>query len=223
MHGLIAAVRRLRRSDDGFTLPELVITVAIVGIIVAGLAGVVMSYLKHTVDTQARLTESHDVQFAAAYWQRDVASIGVRSDTYDKPTHSFPLQQSVSTSGTLADCTLPAGTPIVTLAWSDYDSLDSSAAPAKVTVTYLTVPDGSVFKLFRVRCSGGAVDSAIEVAHSLRAVPVVGCTKPNGDAGCESAGAGVPAIVTLPLEIRDPEGRGVTSYTATLIGERRQT
>ena len=62
---------------------ELVVTVVILGIIVVPLTGVVLAYLRNTVDTEARLTESHDVQFAAAYWQRDVASIGVRSSTYD--------------------------------------------------------------------------------------------------------------------------------------------
>ncbi len=218
---MIAAARRRARSDDGFTLPELVMTVAIVGIIVAGLAGAVMSYLKHTVDTQARLTESHDVQFAAAYWQRDVASIGARSNTYDEPNHTFHYEQSVSSSGSLAGCSLPASmNPIVTLAWSDYDSLDSTAAPKKVTVTYLTEPDGSVHKLFRVRCTGATVDSTVEVAHNLRMLPTVTCS--GGVSGCNDA-TGVPTVVTLSLEILDPEGHGTASYDATLIGERRQT
>ena len=94
-------LRRRLSPDDGFTLVELVVTVGILGIIVVPLTGVVLAYLRNTVDTEARLTESHDVQFAAAYWQRDVASIGVRSNTYDTASHSFPLAQSV---GACAPC-----------------------------------------------------------------------------------------------------------------------
>ena len=53
-----ARLRALRRREDGFTLPELVITVTIIGIIAAGLTGVVISFLTTTTATQSRLTES---------------------------------------------------------------------------------------------------------------------------------------------------------------------
>src|SRR5262245_47100134 len=138
--------RERLNGDDGFTLIELVMTVAILGIIAVALTGIVISYLRTTVDTQARLTESHDVQFAAAYWQRDVASIGVRSTTFDSDpnVHSFALQQSVG----LPACTLPAGaTEVVTLGWSDYASLGSTDAPTLIKVTYASRPTGSSFEL----------------------------------------------------------------------------
>ena len=64
-------LRRRLGTDDGLTLVELVVTIGIVGMIVVPLSGVVLAYLRNTVETQQRLTESHDVQFAAAYWQRD--------------------------------------------------------------------------------------------------------------------------------------------------------
>ena len=65
MRRLIAHLRA-RGSDDGVTLIELVVCVAIVGVIVVSLTGVVMAYLQTSVSTAARMTESHDVQFAAA-------------------------------------------------------------------------------------------------------------------------------------------------------------
>lgn len=212
---LIEAVRiRWRqRNDGGFTLVELIATVIIMATISAGVVGIVISYLKFTVDTQSRLTESQDVQLAAAYWQRDVASIGVR--TYDAGTKTFPLAQSVDVTPA---CALPSGTRVVTLAWSTFDTLDSTAVGPTVTVSYVAQPDGPAFELLRVRCTGTTVNSTTEVAHSLNAVPTRSC-----DITCTGAGANVPAVVDLSLSVLDPEGNGISAYTATLTGERRQT
>lgn len=201
------------RDDSGFTLMELMMTIAIVGFVIAGLTGIVISYFKTTVDTQARLTESHDVQFVAAYWQRDVASIGVR--TFDAGTKTFPLQQSVDVTPA---CALPSGTVVATLAWSEYTSLDSTATPGLVTVSYVAQADGGGYDLVRRRCSGATIDSTTEVAHSLNALPTKTC-----DVACTGAGANVPSVVNLNLSVLDPDGNGTTAYTATLAGERRQS
>ena len=214
-------IRGWVRADDGFTLVEMVMTVAIMGIVSVALTGVVLSYLRNTVDTEARLTESHDVQFAAAYWQRDVASIGVRSSTYDSsPTvHSFPLEQSVG----LPACALPAGAaPVVTLGWSEYASLGSTDPPTLVKVTYAARPAGAVYQLIRVRC--GSQPSTEQLANSLTAVPAATCLDAaQASIACTGAGANVPALVKLALTVHDSSGHNLTAYQATLSGERRQT
>ena len=115
------------------------------------LTGVVLAYLRNTVDTQARLTESHDVQFAAAYWQRDVASIGVRSsDLRQLASHSFPLLQSVDLC---RRCAVPrrrergrhAGVERVRVA-------DSTDPPRRSRSPTPRGPAGGVYELLRVRC-----------------------------------------------------------------------
>lgn len=218
---------RLRpAADDGFTLIELVVTVAIVGIIVVSLTGVVTSYLKTTVSTAARLTESHDVQFAAAYWQHDVAGIGVRSSVYDSSdtVHSFALRQSVDVAPA---CSLPSGAGYatsVTLAWSSYTSLDSSTPPTTITVSYVAEPTGvgASYRLVRVRCTGSTVDSTITVADHLTGQPTVACTG-GGVAGCSDGSGAVPTAITMTLTSTDPDNHDGSTYVATLLGERRET
>ncbi len=81
------------RDDNGFTLIEMVMTVAIMGIISATLFGVMFQYLKTTGDTGARLNESTDQQFISTYWQNDVSSLGRRSLAL--ATATFSTDQSV--------------------------------------------------------------------------------------------------------------------------------
>jgi prepilin-type N-terminal cleavage/methylation domain-containing protein len=212
-------LRRLRRLDatGGFTLIELVVTVAIVGIVVAALAGIVLSYLRTTVETQARLTESHDVQFAAAYWQRDVASIGVRDTTYDAApsVHSYALKRSVNVTPSCST----GGTPRVTLAWSEYDVADPDH-PQTVTVSYVPIPSAGVYRLDRVRCTGAHVDSTVTVARNLTEEPTIDCPHL---ASCTGTGPDVPTVVTMRLTSTDPDNNDGSTYTATLTGERRQS
>jgi prepilin-type N-terminal cleavage/methylation domain-containing protein len=217
-----ASLRRLRDEETGFTLIEMVMTVGILGIIVSALTGVVLSYFRVTVDTEVRLTENHDVQLAAAYWQRDVASIGVRSNVYDTASHSFALQRSVDVAGCPLTGASAGATPVVTLAWSEYTSLDSSAAPGKVGVTYAYRAGA----LYRVRCdlATSAVSSTLKLADNLSAAPVASCFDPaRTSTACTGTGGNVPAFVDLRLQVLDASGHDDTIYDRTLSGERRQS
>lgn len=208
------------KDEGGFTLIELLATVVIMGIIGVGITGVVISYLRNTVDTQARMTESQDLQFVTAYWQRDVSSVGVRSDVYDEneSVHSFPLKQSVN----IPPCAVPSGsTPLITLGWSEYDDLDSDVAPTDVKVTYATRPNGgSRFDLVRIRCV--TEPSEFVVADNLTEIPIITC-EGGGVADCFDASGAVPSVVRMELRILDPEGDGTSAYIETISGERRQT
>src|SRR4051794_14957579 len=197
-------IRARLRNDSGFTLIELLISIVILGIIAVPLSNVVIGYLLNSTTTSARLSESHDEQIANAYWQQDVASIGVRGD-YDPAAGTFPLMQSV---GITFPCTLPAGsTTVTTLAWNQYDS---SGTPTQISVAYVTKPAGAVgqLQLLRVSCTGntpGTVpDSTATVAHYLNAVPTI-----------SSAGdPNIPTSMSMQLSVQNLTDKG-QPYTVT--------
>jgi len=217
------------RDDSGFTLVELLISIVILGIIAGPLAGVVLSYLKNTGATSARMSESHDAQMAAAYFAQDVQALGVR-DYSDAATFDHPLLQSVeagvAATGGAYPCG-PAGTPnaVVRLAWDDWAGVPvgSGGAPTRVRVAYI-VENGT--ELHRVVCRGSAaVVSDVVVARDL-VIPfaTVACTDGGGAAAaCTGGGTAVPGTVSLALTIHDPQSASGTSYSVTLTGQRRQS
>lgn len=213
-------------NDDGFTLVELIIAVVIIGVISVPLTGVILSYLKNSDATTARLLESHDAQIASAYWAQDVASVGVHS-----PASPYPLTQSVETSVVSSSSLFPCGTtwttpttaPIVTLAWDDFSG--AGASVVKDLVAYVVRTDTGETQLHRLRCNGSATAvSDTTVAHNLdpSTPPTVGCFGQSGNSTACSAAPLVPETITLTLTLKNAGNRGA-AYIVPLTGQRRQS
>lgn len=237
------SLRRRASRSDGFTLIELILTVGIMMVIIVALTGVLLAYFKNTKATSARLTESSSVEFVAAYWQRDVSSIGVRGTTYDQSTHSFPVKPSVSVStpatvtlsdgsqqtlasgsaGACGTAVAAAGTNVVTLSWNEYAST-APTAPNLVTVTYALSASGQT--LTRIRChyvastSSWVADSSTTLSSHITGTPIVSC-----DSASCSGVSGLPNLITLKISVFDSiNGQsGPQQYGVLLTGERRQS
>jgi prepilin-type N-terminal cleavage/methylation domain-containing protein len=205
----------VKRSEAGFTLIEMLVAIVIMGVVSIPLGNAMISYLRNTATTGARIGESHDAQISSAYWAQDIASIGVR-DGYDSIAKTFPLQQSVNTS---YPCVLPTGSStLVVLAW---DQTDAAGAVSPVRVAYVTRAGGT--ELYRQQCTGSTPDAGAVLAHELDpATPPVLVCDGSGGSTCTGSDGAVPARISLTLRIKDPSGKG-QPYSVVLSGQRRQS
>jgi prepilin-type N-terminal cleavage/methylation domain-containing protein len=206
---------RLRHgvADAGFTLIELLITISVLGIITVPIGNMVIDYFRNSAQASQRISASHDVQIANAYWQQDVASIGIRSSTYDTTNNTFPTVQSVNNP---FPCSVPVGvaSPLIVLGWNQYDT---SGNATTINVAYATASSGT--QLVRLHCTGTTLDSNVNLVDDLSATPT--CDFGTGSyVGCGSNTA-TPASVSMKLTISDPAASG--SYQVSLTGQRRQT
>lgn len=205
--------RAIRRDDAGFTLIELMVTIAIMGIIMLPLGNLVIEYFQNTVSTQARAAESHDEQIAAAYFGGDVVSLGQRnSDGTTKQSVWYP-----TTSGAPIACGSGI-TPFLALAWGEYSSAGVLSTSEVVYGTQTATDAGrSELQLVRLRCANSSstpVSTAI-LAHNLTATPTVAC-----DVTCTNASP-LPSVISMTLSLRAAGDN--TPYSVTLSGQRRQT
>ena len=141
---------RAARRDDGFTLPELLITTVIMGVIIASI-GAAMAVALRTQEQPARkLGPSNDANLLASYFTADVQSA---SSSDLSPT---------APSG--CDYVIPVGsTNVVALSWID----NAPATPLGGAVAYHV--NTTQRTLTRVSCVPNQVPSLSVVARNVTA------------------------------------------------------
>lgn len=210
---------RRARQEEGFTLVELVLTVAILGIIATVLVGVVFEYLKVSGSTRARLAESTDQQFISTYWQNDVSSLGRRTYAAGVPP-TVPTSQSVfvGTAGP-GGCGASVGSVVVAFAWVEFAVNVANPANAwnatAQEAAYVRTGSAPPYLLKRVRCHGGTAGTPLTVAHNLTGVLDVTC-----DTAC--GGSTPPNRVSMQFNVKDPSVPTSVGYTTTVTADRRQ-
>ena len=194
---------KLLKSEEGFTLVELMISVVILGIIVGAMSAAIIVGLKTSDGTTNRLAESHDAQDVAAFFVTDVQSA---------VTVTYKAMDTVSTVP--AGCS-PASSPLLVFSWTD------PSAGAEM-VSYYSATSGSEAQLVRQQCVGGS-SSTVVVAHLLdSSTPQVACAPPTTPTSCTNPGLVSPAPRTVSLTL-SAVGSDGTTYSYTLQGSRRTT
>lgn len=210
--------------DAGFTLIEMIVTVAILGVISAALFGIVMQYLKTTNDTRARLSESTDQQFISTYWQTDVSSLGLRDYTPTNTADPVPTKQSVFVgSAGPTGCGTSVGSVVVAFAWNGYPiTADPDAAWNATTeeVAYVTVARGTRYVLKRVQCANGVEQTPQTLAHNI-VISAADPLKVTCDTSCTAAT--LPNRVSMEFTVRDRDKPDSIGYKTTVSADRRQS
>jgi prepilin-type N-terminal cleavage/methylation domain-containing protein len=140
-----------RNRDGGFTLIELLITVAIMGVITVPLANFVIAYFANLTQTQARLSASHDVQIAAAYFSQDVQE----------------MNQLVTPTG--SSCGSARGTTVLLMTTDDWTVANNTGTDNVHNIAYVAVAG----TLHRIYCaSGSTISSDATIVHNYASASV---------------------------------------------------
>ena len=172
-----------RDRSAGFTIVELIVAVAIFGIVGSVLSGVIMMGFNSYSYTTTRLNESNDRQFLATWFTRDIQS-------------ATTLALSGGTCGTAA------GATVLRLTWSESDASATPVVTAR-EVTYRLLAGTAPAKgsLSRVLCANGSVVTTTVVGSWVDSgAPAVSATCLTAalaaDATCPATSVGARITVT---------------------------
>ena len=139
-------------GDDGFTLVELLMVIAMTGIIITAIASALTVGLRTTDQTGLRLSDTADTQLLSSYLPQDVHNAG--SGASDVST----------ASSSSAGCTGLSGANVLALRWTDAESGSGFG------VTYRTDLVDGENRLLRFACESGSTRSTV-IARSLASPP----------------------------------------------------
>lgn len=160
------------------TLPELLIAVALLGLLIAVLSSSLVVTMRQQSSTEGRLNVARSEQSVGLWLPGDLASAGVVSvEPNWSPCSHIEVDGEWEPTG--AECPplgLPAGSNALMLGWS-YKDADGNVTYTNVSYQFYQDSDGT-FSLARVECvlSGGAWSCSHIVVLSQLAAPPVGTT-----------------------------------------------
>jgi prepilin-type N-terminal cleavage/methylation domain-containing protein len=194
------------RPEAGFTLVELLISIAVLGILIAGVVSAMLAAITTDRSTDVRLSESRDLQLVSSYLSDDAAGA-----------------QSFATAATPRCGTDPSA--VVEFRGQSFDA--STLARSFVVTSYVlrsaTLDGRPTQVLHRLTCASAAsspsypltptADVTLARLLSTTVSPTTSCT----DRAAATITCGNSGAVTLALGLTSRSG----DVTSTLTGHRR--
>lgn len=163
--------------DGGMTLVEVVVSLAIIGIVTLAISGVVVATLRQQDNTEGRLNVARAEQSIGMWFPADLAS----ADTIDTSPSASPCG-----APTCDGVDLSTGSNVLLLTWTT----TGPSGPSTTAVSYHFRPqrDGRGFELVRVECTSGAC-AAQQILRDLPGPPGGAEFVPGvpAGAGCETS------------------------------------
>lgn len=169
-------------KDDGFTIIELLLSVAILVIIISAISGAMIVFLSNGAYTTQRDDHSGGAAVLASYLDRDLAS----ADRHQFDASSAPCK---------------TGDKELLLSWDEWTASPGAVTPTPgqaYSAAYDLVDDGAgSFRLERWYCRGTS-----QVSHTVLVTDLAAADFGNGTstAGCA---AGAPLVVLLNAYAED--------------------
>jgi prepilin-type N-terminal cleavage/methylation domain-containing protein len=148
-HTTTLQARRAARSDGGFTLPELLITVAIMGTLIAVMSTAMLVMLRTTPRAELRLAESKDITFLQTWVPVDLSSA---INSYDDPDDAVVKAQLLAQEPSISLIAELPGTNVLTLVAPDLTAPDEYKI-----ISYRYLQRNGKWQLARYRISNPGV------------------------------------------------------------------
>src|ERR1700722_14079501 len=194
----------LHRSEEGFSLIELLVVVVVLPVIVGAIALALISVFSLQGKASSSLTASGDAQVVSANYVGDVQSSNWIT------TNAAYMCTTTGTS--VLAITSDTSNPGAASTWSPSNS--------PTVVTYAIVPEGSSNSLFRTVCSGGSATPTFStvVSHNVPAC-VLPCqlttiTPASASSVASTGWAAAPGISGVNLTITEVSSNYTDNLTA---------
>ena len=198
--------RRMRRTETGFTLIELIISMTLLATITGALVATFITTNNANANTSERIHESNDAQLTAGFWTADAQAAGGID----------PLRGATDpTLGVLAptdngNCALGSGTEVIGFKWREWASRDAiTRGDSYTTRVAVYVYRSATQELERRTCANNALTSVTTLATRVVAAPSTSCAP---TANCP----GLPKTVTIIVaETNQPSTGAQYQFTLT--------